>query len=124
MSEFGHHYGRLSGDFPGCWDSWGSGPFVIVLEGADFRFEDSDRFGPLLLNKDGRPSERQPGERSPFWKAYNAWRRQGRRTADDGKTCVWDKPRPTKVRRIRGRHVEIIEDGDEDGDVEIIEGPS
>lgn len=39
---------------------------------------------------------------------------------DDGVTCVWDEPRPLIVRKITGRHYEVIDGGDEDG-VTIIE---
>lgn len=88
MTEFGHNY--VSG--PGFHiDSWGRGPFIIHHEGKVYRFEDSDRFGPALLKKDGElKTHPYPAERSPFWRAFDAWRRQGRRVEADGETCVFE----------------------------------
>ncbi len=120
MSEFGHT-GVIGAGF--CLDSWGAGPFLIRAGGKTvYRFEDSDRFGPLLLTKMDMPKENQPGERSSFWKAHRLWRRQGRRTANDGKTCIYDPPKPNYYKKIsQGRRV-IVSFGDEDGD--YIEVPS
>lgn len=87
MTEFGHNFYREPGL---CLDSWGAGPFMIEIGGKKFTFEDSDRFGPLLLGKRGEPLADQPGERNKFWKAYTPWRNQGRRLAEDGKTCIYD----------------------------------
>lgn len=87
MSEFGHSYSWGSGVMI---DAWGAGPFAITVAGRAFRFEDSDRFGPLLVRRNGDPTKNQPGERSPFWRPYALWRKQGRRLADDGVTCVWE----------------------------------
>lgn len=114
MSEFGH-FGRISGVF--CIDAWGAGPFVITHQDKSYRFEDSDRFGPVLLNKNGEPSERQPGERSPFWDVHSLWRKQGRRLEEDGTTCIFDvlALKPTFYRKIGGQNF-IIEDGDEGGE--------
>ncbi len=108
MSEFGHISNRGGGV---CLDAWGAEPFVI--EG--FRFEDSDQFGPVVVNQDGSIKAEQPGERSPFWAAYSAWRKQGRRMAGDGVTCLWTPLRPTKFKIVRGRAI-LIEAGDEGGD--------
>lgn len=47
MTEFGHTAVRAPGF---CADSWGVGPFII----RGIRFEDSDRFGPYFIRKDGR----------------------------------------------------------------------
>lgn len=88
MAEFGHRY-ACGNDV--CIDSWSAGPFVIVASGRSFRFEDSARFGPHLVNKDGSIKRNPwPNERSPFWQAYHAWRHQKRRVADDGLTCIYD----------------------------------
>lgn len=89
MSEFGH-IGIISDWF--CIDSWGVGPFVIEVKGRSYRFEDSDRFGPSLIRKDGNPLVNQPRERSPFWEAHHLWVQQGRKTADDDQTCLYDQP--------------------------------
>ena len=113
MGEFGHFASIGSGI---CIDYWGAGPFVIEARDRSFRFEDSDRFGPATIKKNGDPTTRQPAERSPFWPAHRAWKEQGRRLADDGRTCIYDPLRPTLYRRIRGRNVEVVEEGDEGGD--------
>lgn len=79
MSEFGHN--ASSG--PGFHiDGWGAGPFVIMAGGRLYLFEDSDRFGPVLLDsrKPWDISQVIIPERSPFWKAYYRWRDEGRRT--------------------------------------------
>ena len=112
MPEFGH-IGVIGAGF--CLDGWGVGPFVIDAGGPVYRFEDSDRFGPLLLTKRDMPATNQPGERSPFWKAHRLWKRQGRQLADDGVTCIYDPPKPTLYRKV-GRMNLIVESGDEDGD--------
>jgi hypothetical protein len=113
MAEFGHHATIAAGV---CIDAWGSGPFIITAAGKAWRFEDSDRFGPYLLRRDGSVADRQPGERSPFWLAHRLWKRQGRKVAGDGITCVFCPDlRPTTFRRdARGRPV-VVEHGDEDG---------
>jgi len=111
--EFGHEAGSVAG-----WriDAWGAGPFEITARGKAFRFEDSDRFGPHLVKADGELRENPwPGGRSPFWMAHRCWVRQGRRLADDGKTCIWEMPRPTLWTR-RGRDKIVVENGDEDGE--------
>jgi hypothetical protein len=120
MAEFGHT-GTIGGGV--CLDTWGAGPFEIEVGGKVHRFEDSDRFGPLALSKRDAPLDRQWGERHPFWMAHRAWKRQGRRLAEDGRTCIWEPLRPTKVMRIgRSQHVIVIEHGDEGGPTEFVMG--
>lgn len=49
-----------------------------LIEGADGRrwyFEMHLQFGPMLLRANGDPKTRQPGSRSPFWPAFEAWQR-------------------------------------------------
>jgi len=112
MGEFGHVYGR-SGGFH--FDSWGIGPFFITDEnGKQYCFEDSDCFGPSLLGKKGDPLSKQPGERSPFWRAHSLWVRQGRRL-EDGKNCIWDEPKPQTVRMIGKRTCVVVDRGEEGG---------
>lgn len=88
MSEFGHtHF--TGADFH--MDSWGEGPFKIEMAvgGKSFLFEDSDRFGPVPISKNGEV--RHPGyfgENSQFWYAWGKWKDQGRRVTDDG-LCIW-----------------------------------
>ncbi len=86
MTEFGHA-AFSSGDVH--IDSWGAGPFKITVDGETFEFEDSDRFGPVHC-EDGEPSGFQFVEDGKFWPAWQAWKNQGRRVADDGVTCVWE----------------------------------
>lgn len=85
--EFGHKVQRSNNVFI---DSWGMGPFKIVIDGKMFLFEDSDRFGPMLLRKNGElRANPYPSVRSVFWGAYDMWVSQGRRTEGDGTTCIW-----------------------------------
>jgi hypothetical protein len=115
MSEFGHQASRDAGWFI---DSWGTGPLVLEAKGKSFRFEDSSEFGPSLVNKAGDPMKNPwPSDRSPFWRAHRIWVRQGRRIAEDGRTCIWDEPKPQIVRRIGRRSVVIVQQGDEDGEI-------
>jgi hypothetical protein len=117
MTEFGHS-GFVGGGV--CVDNWGAGPFVITVGDKSFRFEDSDRFGPYLLKKNGAVRDNpHPSERSPFWRAHRIWVRQGRRT-ESGENCIWDEPKPTKYRRF-GKAKFIIENGEEDGQFVEIE---
>lgn len=84
MSEFGH-FGCIV-PFNGggiCIDAWGAGPFVIEDGRRSWRFEFSDRFGPLLVDEDGEPLDDQPvSESDPFWGPFNAWLVRHRATHD------------------------------------------
>jgi hypothetical protein len=118
-SDFGH-ISSIGGGL--CFDAWGAGPFCIVAGGKSFRFEDSDRFGPSLVKKNGDVCANPwPGERSQFWRAHRIWVRQGRRT-EDGENCVWDEPQPTIVRKI-GRTFFVVSDGEEDGETIVRDDP-
>lgn len=91
MAEFGHIHNSNGDAFI---DHWGAGPFKIELvhNGRSFLFEDSDRFGPIPMKKNGW-DVRSPGyfgESSPFWYVWEKWKAQGRRVAEDGVTCIWD----------------------------------
>lgn len=122
MSE--REFGHAAYASAGCRiDAWGVGPYLIEIANKVYRFEDSDRFGPYTLGAKGEPLSRQPGERSPFWHAYQAWRDQGRRLAADGKSCVWDEPKPMTVRHVAGRHYAVVEQGENGGAI-IIETES
>jgi hypothetical protein len=77
-------------------DGWGVGPFIIICGTNTFRFEDSDRFGPHLVNKDGSICANPwPPEKSTFWPAYAKWRDAGRPLAADGITCTFTASHPT-----------------------------
>jgi hypothetical protein len=87
--DFGHYWCSGRG---GHIDGWGAGPFLITAGGRQYRFEDSARFGPLLVNRDGEFCKRMWfSERHPFWAAWEAWKSQGRRVGDDGVTCLYDE---------------------------------
>lgn len=78
MPEFGHIHGNGRGIFV---DGWGVGPFVITTSKGRFVFEDSDRFGPALLDiKTGDPTNKMIPSKSTFWKAYERWKKEGRKT--------------------------------------------
>jgi hypothetical protein len=41
--------------------------------GREWIFEDHHYCGPIVLRKDGNSKSRQPGSRSRFWPAWDAW---------------------------------------------------
>lgn len=84
--DFGHAAINVGGTHI---DSWGAGPFKITVGDEAFEFEDSDRFGSVHC-ENGEPSGYQFMQESKFWSAWQAWKDQGRRIADDGVTCVWE----------------------------------
>jgi len=57
--------------------------FSLTLGGRDhtvtddrgrvWDFEQHPWCGPIVLRRDGNPKARQPGSRSRFWPAYEAW---------------------------------------------------
>lgn len=120
MNEFGHNAiaGKIA-DEPVHADSWGAGPFVIEAGGKPYRFEDSDRFGPHLVNRRGDVvANPWPPERSPFWRAHYLWRAQDRQLAADGYTCIWREPKPWVFRsekRGRQNHLVVLEKGEPNG---------
>lgn len=120
MSEFGHN-ASIGPNL--CIDSWGIGPFIITDEnGKQWRFEDSDRFGPFILGKKGDPLASQPGERSPFWRVHSIWVQQGRRVEDEI-NCLWNEPKPTTVRMLSKRVGVVVENGEENGKTIVIRDP-
>jgi len=46
---------------------------VTDATGQAWIFEQHPMFGPIILRKDGNPKARQPGSRSKFWPAWQAW---------------------------------------------------
>lgn len=111
MNEFGH-FSAIGAGF--CIDAWGAGPFWIRVGKKTWRFEDSDRFGPTLVDRYGETLD-WPSERSPFWRAHRIWVRQGRRVSEDQMTCMWHEPTPSKVWRATPRNIFLIESGEPDG---------
>lgn len=77
--------------------SWG-GPDRKITDAAGkaWTFEDHPRLGPVALNARGEEASEQPGSRSAFWPAWQAWKDQGKRLAADGCTCMWDAPPPAE----------------------------
>jgi len=71
------------------------GPFILRSCGKEWVFEEGHVLRePVLLKVDGTPKKNSlPGERSPFWAAYNAWVKAGRSTekSSDGRfhVCLW-----------------------------------
>ena len=47
---------------------------ITDAAGRKWCFEQNSMFGPLILRGDAEPAARQPGSRSAFWAAYDAWR--------------------------------------------------
>lgn len=78
--EFGHNAWRGSAGFV---DGWGAGPYCITVKGKRYYFEDSDRFGPAWIDpKTGDPTNELIPLNHPFWKAWERWRDEGRRTVE------------------------------------------
>jgi hypothetical protein len=71
--------------FVDCWTDFTA---VIEVNGRDYYFEWSDRFGPRAVNKDG--SERKREWTKTVWDCVQAWCDQGKRL--DGDRCVYDPP--------------------------------
>jgi hypothetical protein len=116
MAEYGH-FGRV---VAGCAiDAWGAGPFILRDKGKEWSFEFSDRFGPILLNKDGEPRALQPiSPKHPFWRPFNAWLAQGKKVEDG--VAVWREPLPTVLRHIVGRHYAVEEKGEDGGQTIVL----
>ena len=96
MMDFGHIAHEITiGDGEGATrahiDTWGAGPFKIVVDGKTTIFDDSDRFGPLFLGKTGIVLSDQRASNA-FWAAHYMWIKGGRRT--NGGLCIWDAPKP------------------------------
>lgn len=76
---------------------------------AEWTFEMHPTCGPATLDRHGAIAERQPGPRSPFWRAVTLWAMQGRRVDTDGR-CIWDEPPTIRVVHVAGRqHVVLPE---------------
>lgn len=76
-ANFGHSGGLMGATLI---DIWGDGPLVLRHAGKVWRFEFSEMFGPILLTQQWEPKVHQPDrEDHPFWEAFYAWDRSGRR---------------------------------------------
>jgi hypothetical protein len=65
--------------------------YLIEADGRDWRFELHSHFGPATVRRNGDLTTEQPGERSPFWKAFELWIEQDKRV--DGHRALW-VPKP------------------------------
>lgn len=45
----------------------------VMVNGKRVYFEFSKWMGPTVVDNDGEPRQRQPGERNPFWPAFKVW---------------------------------------------------
>lgn len=127
--SFGHN--AISGDLGDGMrfhmDSWGAGPFWMIVDRKRFLFEDSDMFGATVLRKsDHAPADRQPGEKHRFWIAYTMWRRSGRpmKCLGRAKVAVWKEPKPTLYWVDENGLSHFIQEGDlEDGPIRRVARP-
>ena len=74
--------------------------------GSVVLFEDHPIFGPLALNRDGSVKERQPGDRSLFWKIHRYWSTQGKAIDNNG-IGIWEAPKAIKVVRMFGNQYRL-----------------
>lgn len=66
---------------------------TYTIDGMPFEWH--PRFGPAVVDHDGRILDRQPGPRHRFWQAIDWWREQGCRVDENG-ACIYEEP-PTPV---------------------------
>lgn len=94
----------------------------VTLEagGQVFRFEFSKQFGPLMIGKRGNTIDGVPPQCSPFWRALEAWCKQGHRV-DKGGLAVWEPiiEREPRAVCIVGNHYLVVPDSDSRTDEEI-----
>lgn len=50
---------------------------IVDGKGRRWRFEVHPYCGPMILRSDGEPASVQPGDRSPFWPAFERWQQRG-----------------------------------------------
>jgi len=71
-------------------DAFGGGEYLIEVRGNPIRFEWSNIFGPMPINKDGSEAL-SVGPKHGFWRAASLWNLQGRRL--EGNRAIWHEPR-------------------------------
>lgn len=83
-------------------DCFGGDEYLIDIRGKLVRFEWSEQFGPLPINKDGSEAL-SIGPKHGFWRAASLWNLQGRRL--DGDLAIWHEPRQPvyETEHISGR---------------------
>ena len=77
---------------------------IVDATGKAWTFEDHPRLGPVVLNKRGDVAKQQPGSRSAFWPAWQAWKEQGKRVQADGLSCMWEAPAAPELVHLGGRN--------------------
>jgi hypothetical protein len=80
--------------------------FITDATGKRWKFEMHPYCGPVVLNADGDPAKRQPGEKSPFWEATTRWAQGGQRLNDAGE-CVWEPEKKPILQHIVGKHYRV-----------------
>lgn len=83
--------------------------YLITVRDKEIRFEWSDRFGPMPINKNGSECL-SVGPKHGFWRAASLWNLQGRRL--EGQKAIWHEPKGPVLKQLGGRNYEIIKDGE------------
>lgn len=98
-------------------DCFGGGDYRIDVRGKTIRFEWSEQFGPMPVNRDGSEA-RSIKHNHPFWRIVSLWNLQGRRIENG--MCIWHEPRkPVYEIEKRGRSnviTKVIDPGEEGWD--------
>lgn len=116
--DYGHK--SIIGTIEGCsfiMDSWGEGPFIIEVDGKELLFEESGRFGPIILNKSTRnPTEKQPGSRDRFWDAYGMWVKGGRKLMEGRvpQKAIWAVPKRGEYWKDQNGLMQVVREPDLD----------
>ena len=90
-------------------DCFGGGEYFIDLRGKLVRFEWSEQFGPMPINKDGSEAL-SIGPKHGFWRAASLWNLQGQRL--DGNCAIWHEPKKPVLKHLGGRNYMVVEDGE------------
>jgi hypothetical protein len=78
------------------------GPILHMSAQKPYTFEDHPYCGPVVVDRNGEPLHKQPGELDLFWTHATAWYQQGKKTrrVGDKTWCVYE----TEMRAARKRH--------------------
>jgi hypothetical protein len=80
---------------------------ITDAKGKRWSFEMHSVFGPIVLNANGDPAVRQPGERSPFWHAVTRWA-QGAHRLNEAGECIWEEEKQPILEHIAGNHYRVV----------------